>query len=68
MSLSELQDQLALTKHINTYGWLADMMDWQALSALFTDDTIFEFKISDAPNLGVCLSHPGRSSLLIFRC
>jgi hypothetical protein len=49
-SLSELQAQLALTKHIDTYGWLADLSDWQGLSALFTDDIVFEFKVAEAPD------------------
>jgi len=48
-STVELQEQLALTRHINNYGWYADSYAWDDIATCFTEDTVFNFKV--APDL-----------------
>lgn len=44
-SAVELQEQLALARHINNYGWLADDFNWKEIAYIFTEDTVFDFKV-----------------------
>jgi ketosteroid isomerase-like protein len=41
--LQELEDQLALTKLINSYHRRADAFDWEAWADCFTEDAEFDF-------------------------
>lgn len=52
---AELREQLALTRHINKYGQLADAFAWDEIANCFTTDTVFEFKVhSDLVGQGSC--------------
>ncbi|OAL24774.1 hypothetical protein AYO22_05563 [Fonsecaea multimorphosa] len=48
-STTHLEEQLALTHHINNYGWFADTFAWDDIATCFTEDCTFDFKV--APDL-----------------
>ncbi|KIW29748.1 uncharacterized protein PV07_05537 [Cladophialophora immunda] len=48
-STTHLEEQLALTHHINNYGWFADIFAWDDIATCFTEDCTFDFKV--APDL-----------------
>ncbi|KIW99253.1 uncharacterized protein Z519_00916 [Cladophialophora bantiana CBS 173.52] len=45
VSTTQVQEHLALTHHINNYGWFADMYAWDDIANCLTEDCTFDFKI-----------------------
>lgn len=46
--LQQLEDQLALERHINLYQRAADTNNWEAFADLLTEDMVFGFLVDDA--------------------